>query len=83
MKTIIAYNEHEVKTDASLDDLGYGYNVWIDLVDPDHDELMGLANKFNLDPDALETFFNKSKKPEIRLLDNQTFTVILERSEDT
>jgi len=48
LKTIIAYNEHEVKTDASLDDLGYGYNVWIDLVDPDHDELMGLANKFNL-----------------------------------
>jgi len=78
LKTIIAYNEHEVKTDASLDDLGYGYNVWIDLVDPDHDELMGLANKFNLDPDALETFFNKSKKPEIRLLDNHTFTVMLD-----
>ena len=78
MKTIIAYNEHEVKTDASLEDLGNGYNVWIDLVDPDHDELLGLANKFNLDPDALETYFNKSKKPEIRLLDNQTFTVMLD-----
>ena len=78
MKTIIAYNEHEVKTDASLDDLGYGYNVWIDLEEPDHDELLGLANKFNLDPDALESYFNKSKKPEIRLLDNQTFTVMLD-----
>ena len=78
MKTIIAYNEHEVKTDGSLEDLGNGYNVWIDLVDPDHDELLGLANKFNLDPDAIETYFNKSKKPEIRVLDNQTFTVILD-----
>ena len=78
MKTIIAYNEHEVKTDGSVDDLGNGYNVWIDLVDPDHEELLGLANKFSLDPQALETYFNKSKKPEIRLLDNQTFTVILD-----
>ena len=78
MRTIIAYNEHEVKTDGSLDDLGNGYNVWIDLVDPDHKKLLELANKFSLDADALETYFNKSKKPEIRLLDNQLFTVILD-----
>ncbi len=78
MKTIIAYNEHEVKTDGPLDDLGNGYNLWIDLVDPDHEELLGLANKSNLDVEALETYFNKSKKPEIRVLDNQTFTVILD-----
>jgi len=78
LKTIIAYNEHDVKSDASLDELGNGYNVWIDLEEPDHDELLGLANKFNLDPDALESYFNKSKNPEIRLLDNQTFTVMLD-----
>ena len=52
--------------------------MWIDLIDPDHDELLGLANKFNLDPEAIETYFNKSKKPEIRLLDNHTFTVLLD-----
>jgi magnesium transporter len=78
LKTIIAYNEHEVKTDGSLEDLGNGYNVWIDLVDPEHQELLGIANKFSLDPDALETYFNKSKKPEIRVLDNQKFTVVLD-----
>ncbi len=78
MKTIISYNEHEIKSDGSLDDLGSGYNVWIDLVDPDHEELMGLANKFDLDPEALETYFNKSKKPEIRVLDNHTFTVMID-----
>lgn len=77
MKTIISYNEHEIKTDGSLDDLGNGFNVWIDLVDPGHEEIMGLANKFSLDPEALETYFNNSKKPEIRVLDNHTFTVIL------
>jgi hypothetical protein len=31
-----------------------------------------------LDAEAIETYFNKSKKPEIRVLDNQRFTVILE-----
>ncbi|HEX9320104.1 MAG TPA: magnesium transporter CorA family protein [Nitrososphaeraceae archaeon] len=78
MKTIISYNEHEIRTDGSIDDLGNGYNVWIDLVDPNHEEIMGMANKFSLDPEALETYFNKSKKPEIRVLDNHTFTVILD-----
>jgi magnesium transporter len=49
LRTIIWYNEHEVKTNGSIDDLGSGYNVWIDLMDP-----------------------------EIRLLDNHTFTVVLD-----
>jgi magnesium transporter len=67
-----------VKTDGSIDDLESGYNLWIDLIDPNHDELLELAHKFNLDAEAIETYFNKSKKPEIRLLDNQTFTVLLD-----
>jgi magnesium transporter len=75
---MISYNEQEVKSDGSLDDLVDGYNLWIDLIDPDHEEIMGLANKFSLDPEALETYFNKSKKPEIRVLENHTFTVILD-----
>jgi magnesium transporter len=78
LRTIFAYNEHEVKTDGSIDDLRSGYNVWIDLIDPDHDELLSIAHKFNLDTEAIETYFNKSKKPEIRLLDNHTFTVVLD-----
>ncbi len=78
MRTIVSYNEHEVKSEGSINDVGNGYNVWIDLTDPTHDEAVELANKFDLDPKALETYFNKSKKPEIRVLDNHTFTVILD-----
>ena len=78
MRTIFAYNDHEVKTDGSIDDLGSGYNMWIDLIDPDHDELFKLAHKFSLDAEAIETYINKSKKAEIRLLDNHTFTVVLD-----
>src|SRR6476619_2969925 len=78
MKTIISYNESEVKTDGSLEDLDNGYNVWIDMVEPKHDEIIELVLKFNLDPDAMETYFNESKKPEVRVLDNHSFTVILD-----
>lgn len=77
MKTILSYNQSEIKTDGSIEDLANGYNVWIDFTDPDHEELLTLASKFNLDEEALEKYFNKSKKPEIRLSDNYTFTVML------
>ena len=78
MKTIVSYNDHEVKAGGSLDDVGNGYNIWVDLVDATYDELMELANKFKLDGEALETFLNKSKKPEIRVLEDHSFTVILD-----
>ena len=78
MKTIFSYNQSEVKTDGSLEDLATGYNVWVDFAEPDHQELMTVATKFNLDAEALEKYFNKSKKPEIRVLDNHTFTVMLD-----
>lgn len=78
LKTIFSYNQSEIKTDGSLEDLANGYNTWIDLEDPDHEELLAVANKFNLDPKELEKYFNKSKKPEIRILDNYTFTVMLD-----
>jgi magnesium transporter len=78
LKTILSYNVSEVKTDGSLEDLANGYNIWIDFIAPNHEELLAIASKFNLDAEALETYFNKSKKPEIRVLDNHTFTVILD-----
>ena len=78
MKTILSYNSSEVKPDGSIEDLSNGYNIWIDFTDPDHEELFAVANKFNLEAEILEKYFNKSKKPEIRVLDNYTFTVMLD-----
>lgn len=78
MKTILSYNASEVKTDGSIEDLSNGYNIWIDFTEPDHEELFSMANKFDLEPETLEKYFNKSKKPEIRVLDNYTFTVMLD-----
>lgn len=78
MSTILSYNKNQVKLDASVEDLHKGYNVWMDVIDPDDKELYKLADKFNLNQDAIETCINKSKRPEIRQLDKHTFTVIVD-----
>ena len=78
MSTILCYNKGQVKSGGSLEDTERGYNVWVDVVDPDDNELDKLADKFNLNQEAVKTCINKSKRPEIRQLDNHTFTVMVD-----
>jgi len=52
---------------------------WIDVVDPTQAEIKKIQEIFTLDPDALNHYFNGSKKPEIILLDNnQKFTILID-----
>jgi magnesium transporter len=74
----MSYNTSEVKVEGSLEDPTSGYNTWIDLIDPDREELLNLSNKFNLNNEAVESYFNKSKRPEIRVLDKHMFTVMVD-----
>ena len=78
MSTILSYNKNQVKVDGSIEDLDKGYNVWVDVIDPNEKDLDTLAHKFNLNQEAIQTCLNKSKKPELRQLDNHTFTVIVD-----
>jgi len=78
LSTILSYNKNQVKVDGSIEDLDKGYNVWIDVINPDESELRKLAQKFHLNQEAIQTCINKSKKPEIRQLENHTFTVIVD-----
>lgn len=78
MLTIISYNEREVKYDGSKDDIKAGYNVWVDLVNPTPIELSGIQQSFHLDGMALEEYLNKSKKPQIRILDKHKFAIVLD-----
>src|SRR5881397_3665104 len=55
-----------------------GYSVWVDVIDPNEKDLDTMAHRFNLNQEAIQTCLNKSKKPEIRQLDNHTFTVIVD-----
>ena len=78
MQNIICYNEREVKEgQGSKEDIKKGYNLWIDVVNPTESDLFNLQQSFNLDNKALENYENKSKKTQIRLLENHSFTIFL------
>lgn len=67
-----------MKVDGSIEDIKEGFSVWVDVIDPDEKELENLSQKFSLNQDAIQTCINKSKRPEIRQLDNHTFTVVVD-----
>lgn len=78
MSTIFSYNKEQEKAEGSIEDLKKGYNVWVDVIDPDEKELENISQKFSLNRDAIQTCINKSKRPEIRQLDNHTFTLVVD-----
>lgn len=80
MQTIITYNEHEAtESNDLLKSLEIvGNKVWIDLIDPTMDLLENLKSTLNLDSQAIQQYKNKSKKPQIRVLENHTFIIILD-----
>ena len=77
MQTTIAYNEQEVKEKGSIEDIKQGYSIWVDLVDPTRAEIGRMQELFSLDAKAVETTLNKSKKPQVRILEDHTYTIIL------
>jgi magnesium transporter len=78
MQNIICYNEREVKEgQGSKEDIKKGYNLWIDVANPTEADLFNLQQSFNLDSKAVEMFVNKSKKPQIRVLEDHSLTIFL------
>lgn len=78
MQTIITYNEYEVKEQKEFQNIKLKDKAWIDLIDPTDDMIKSIASYFRLDESAVELLRSKSKKPHIRLLDNHTFTILLD-----
>lgn len=78
MQTIIAYNKQEMKEKGTEEDIKRGYNIWIDLVDPTEKEIQKIQELYSLDEKAIETMVNKSKKPQVRILEDHSFTVMLD-----
>lgn len=78
MQTIITYNENEVKEQKEFQNIKLKDKAWIDLIDPTDDMIKSIASYFRLDESAVELLRSKSKKPHIRLLDNHTFTILLD-----
>lgn len=78
MQTIITYNENEVTAQKEFQNIKSEDKIWIDLVNPTDDVLQNFVTHFHLDQSAVEQYTNKSKKPQIRLLEDHTFTILLD-----
>ncbi|MEW6604157.1 MAG: CorA family divalent cation transporter [Thermoproteota archaeon] len=78
MQNVISYNEREVRRGGSKEDIRQGYNVWVDLSDPTPAELWKAQQSFHLDSKALEEYSNKSKRPQVRMLESHVFTLMLD-----
>ncbi len=80
-QTIITYDPNEVKELEKLDDIQTDKTenkIWIDLVDPTDEILQSFVTHFRLDKNAIELYTRRSKKPQIRLLEDHKFTIILD-----
>ncbi len=77
-KTIMRYNESNViEGNGSKEDIKDGYNIWIDLIDPDSSEISNLENTFGFDHKSVEKIEQKTKKPRVMTFKNHRFTVFL------
>jgi len=65
------------KNQISEIDLQDKYQIWIDLEDPTSEELSQIQEIFVIDANILNQYVTGSKKPEIRVLQNYTFTLLL------
>lgn len=76
IKTVISYNEREVREGVgSKGDINNGYNLWIDIIDPDSFHLQDIQNEFKLDNKTVEKIQHMSKKPQVRRARNHDFSI--------
>lgn len=78
MQTTITYNENEVKEQKEFQNIKPKDKAWIDLIDPTDEVIKNVVAYFHLDQSAVELMRSNSKKPQIRLLDNHTFAILLD-----
>src|SRR5688500_4528638 len=65
------------KNQISQIDLQSKYRIWIDLEDPTSEELSQIQEIFLIDTNILKQYSSGLKKPQIRVLKNCTFTLLL------
>ncbi|GEM_PF-168159 len=76
---VIFFNSQGVRSTGSIKDVHEhdGQNIWIDLVDPTLGQIQALRKFFPINEIAMQQYNNKSKKVQIRVFDDQKFTVLL------
>lgn len=79
MHKIFSYNKHNLQVidQFSLDDLQNENKVWIDIENPTSKEISWIEDTFNIDNTIFKQYLAGSKKPQIRILEEYTFTSIV------
>jgi magnesium transporter len=78
MKRYIYYNSKGVRNEQKGSSASESDKLWIDISDPSPEDLQSIAKEYDLDEDSLKLIGQKTKRPQIRMLDNHIFSIILD-----
>ena len=76
--TTTYYNSDGFREMGSQTDNLDGYKKWLDIVEPSTDKLAEIQKEYNLDESTVNLVNQKAKRPQVRILDNYIFTIILD-----
>ena len=77
-KQQIYYNSNGIRTEQEGESDLQSNKLWIDISDPSADDLQSIAKEYDLDEDSIRLIGQKTKRPQIRMLDNYIFSIILD-----
>jgi magnesium transporter len=78
LQTTIFYNRDNIKENGSKNDFKDAFNLWLDIVDPSSTEILNLQKEFGLDIETLKIVEREAKRPQVRIHENYTFTILLD-----
>jgi magnesium transporter len=78
LQTTIFYNRDNIKENGNKNDINEAFNLWLDIVDPSPSEIFDLQKEFGLDIETLKIVEREAKRPQVRIHENYTFTVLLD-----
>jgi magnesium transporter len=77
-KQQIYYNSNGIRTEQEGESDLQSNKLWIDISDPSADDLQSIAKEYDLDEDSIRLIGQKTKRPQIRMLDNYIFSIVLD-----
>ncbi len=76
--SMMSYDANGINDTGSKSDLSRGLQLWVDIVDPSPEDLAKIQKEYNLNNDAINLIKQKTKRPQVRMLDNHIFTIVLD-----
>lgn len=77
MNRYIYYNSNGIANESDRSSDKEPSKLWIDISDPSPDDLQSITREYGLDEDSVRLIGQRTKRPQIRILDNHIFTILL------